>query len=160
MKISMNVDKLSCKHCETDLNIIDINHIRKSILPYSLYFCVTDVLGNIQLVRTFRISCKLNLNSGDVSFICKEFIRHWIGQNGETAVTAVPVIWGMFIDFGKLKLRFDNRVLYDYYADIATLYPQHRLTDQVRQLLSLYSIPLSNISSYSMIMEAIEQRRS
>lgn len=119
--------KVVCGNCQHTLDIIDTYKDKRSRLPYEFLFCVLSVVDNVQLIRTLRLEGVMRLSNGTETFRIVELCRHWISGNGDTAVTALPVVMGNFIKFGKIVLRETNRILYDYYADIATPYPESEL---------------------------------
>lgn len=151
-----DTNKIVCHDCGTELYVIDLANTRKSRLPYSFIFCIAECLDGIQLIRTFKLACNLLLAYETETFRCKEVCRHWISTDGQSAVTALPLVMGRFIGFGKFHLRNRNRILYDYYADIADVYPGSIFLDKTQSLLDSLNRNLPQKSLLSFIMQLYE----
>lgn len=148
--------RIKCLDCGAELDLVEVKSERKAIRNFTFMFCILDYVDDIQIIRTFKMNCCLHLRNGIVSYRNKEVSRHWFSKSGECVVTALPIVMGSIVGVGKLKLRTKNRLTYDYYADIARIYPGSRISDNLN--CSLYDVLLDipKQGAYSFINSVFE----
>lgn len=152
-------NRIKCLDCGAELDLVDIKSERKAKQSFSFLFCILDHVEDIQIIRTFKMSCCLHLRNGNVSYIYKEVSRHWFSDSGECVVTALPIVMGTFVGMGKLKVRTKNRITYDYYTDIAHIYPVCRLSDTLTGSLFSVLLDIPKQGAYSFINSIFEEMK-
>lgn len=146
-----------CPDCKARLDPVRVNSVRKGGYKYNVFFCVVQNVNGITIIRTFLIKVNYSFIFETEMYQCFEICRHWISDCGESAVSGKPIYWGNIVLSGKIKFRSNHRVLYDYYADTALLYPDPKLSFlflKNRGYEETNSIPEKN--AYSSIMELFE----
>lgn len=146
-----------CPHCGEILHLRDYSTYNKGKDISEFLFCTVGSFNHINLIRTYRVKCTINLNLGTTTYRVTELCRHWINDKGESAVTALPRLFGKFIYAGYIRLRRKNRLIYDYFADIAQRYYGEKENHSYFHPQLNKVVPIPNESSYSFIMSTLEQ---
>jgi len=124
-------------------------------------FCTThDFNKEIRVIRTYELVTSYNHSSKLHTATPHEVCRHWIATTGESTVIAKPIVLGKIIHWWPMSIRRKNRVLYDYYADIAIRYPYSSMPQKMYHPILETEVELPDTSTYTLLMEAVEIQHS
>ncbi len=122
---------VQCMECGRHVRIIESDTWKAIKSNIKGWFSTLGVIDGIQLQRTFEIRCRYYLDGRGHQHYIRELSRHWLSQQGELAITALPRIMGQILDcfplVGKIELRGISQMIYDYIADNSELYPDLQL---------------------------------
>lgn len=136
---------------------IDCTHRLKQ--RNDMFFCTMHRFNKeFKVIRTFQLILRKEYASRRIYAIPHEICRHWIAQTCETAVIAKPIVLGKIIHWWPMKIRHKNRMLYDYYADIAIRYPNPQIPCRIYHPILETEVELPPSSTYSFLISAVEQQ--
>lgn len=122
--------KCLCPKCGAELEISDT--LRRKAMEKT-YCSVLEIQDGMQILRTFHLTAKYH-KSKAAEICIREIVRHWLDENGKSAVTGLCRTVGYYLDCfarSEIELRQDS----DVYQHIANfnLYPEYDLIPQLRR---------------------------
>lgn len=133
---------VKCPHCGRMVTILDTN---KRIFFPSVYFNTTEVLDNIQVLRTFRLNATYRKGS-ESSYEVIEVCRLWLNSKGQTAVTSRKRSLGYYLDNFNWSSEIELKNLSEVYLTISdcNTYPYFSAIPELRRNGLRGSIPPCN----------------
>lgn len=132
--------KVKCMECGRTLRVIEADTWKSIKTTLKGWFSTLGVIEGLQVQRTFEIRCRYSLRDRKHEYSIRELCRHWLSSEGELAITALPRIMGQFMDSfpfnGKIELRGSSKMVYNYIADNAEVYPDYQLSSPLSNSLS------------------------
>lgn len=127
-----------CIECGRVVRIVDSDTWKRIRGTFKGWFSTLSVIDGIQLQRTWELKCRYYLDGREPKYSWREICRHWRVPDGTSAVTALPRVMGQVVDCfpfkGSIELRKTSRMVYDFIANNAAVYPS-------MELLPVYSCP-------------------
>ncbi|MBD5236311.1 MAG: hypothetical protein HDS62_02035 [Bacteroidales bacterium] len=122
---------IKCPHCGRMVKILDTN---KRILLPAVYFNTTEVLDNIQVLRTFRLNATYRKGS-ESSYEVIEVCRLWLNSKGQTAVTSRKRTLGYYLDNFNWSSEIELKSLSEVYFAISdcNTYPYFSAIPELRR---------------------------
>lgn len=135
-----NSRMVKCMVCGRTLRVIETDTWKSVKGTLKGWFSTLGVIDGLQVQRTFEIRCRYSLRDRKHEYFIRELCRHWLSPEGELAITALPRIMGQFMDSfpfnGKIELRGSSKMVYNYIADNAEVYPEYQLIPLLSDFLT------------------------
>ena len=122
---------IKCPHCGRVVKIIDT---KKRIFFPAVYFNTTEVLDNIQVLRTYRLNATYRKGS-ESSYEVIEVCRLWLNSKGQTAVTSRKRSLGYYLDNFNWSSEIELKSLSEVYLTISdcNTYPHFSAIPELRR---------------------------
>lgn len=138
MPFDPGISSAVCLECGRVVRIVDAATWKRIRGTFKGWCSTLTVVDGIQLQRTWELKCRYYLDGREPKYSCREICRHWRISDGTCTVTALPRVMGQVVDCflfkGSIELRKSSRMVYDFIANNAAVYPS-------MELLPVYSCP-------------------